>query len=791
RGDRDKEREKERERERERERDNPQCPITDTVSTRSFTEGQRDTGRERESMTCTLSNPPADDGDTTVGIDTDTASLSITLKPVSLPRAKTSLPGHTTSAAVPLHVTLRTKEKDRGEKIVLDAAGQESASDAAGQESASDAAGQESASDAAGQESVSDAAGQESASDAAGQESDAAGHAMRGRRLLQAMRGRRLLQAMRGRRMLQAMRGRRMLQAMRGRRMLQAMRAHPMLQAKRAMLQAMRARRMLQVMRGRRMLQVMRGRRMLQVMRGRRMLQAMRGRRMLQAKRARRMLQAMRARRMLQAMRARRMLQVMRSHGLQHPTAWPARHVSASDAAGHASASDAAGHAMASEAAGHGMASEAAGHGMASDAAGNASALDATGQESASDAAGQESGRMLQAKRARWMLQAKRARRMLQAKRARRMLIHRGASHSAARPAITLLGRVPPLHLGTLERAHRFFMIEKRRKSLPGLRGEVVDLGQVLYRGAFVRVRRIISSLEPSGIRSNGLTSYLLWVENPDDLRDTSLVQCWDYITAGRQELQLELIEGIPEEKKTLLAIYICINLPLQIDKKLTRCNIIKEGLRSTTSFPPRSTNKSFAFGIEFKAESQKRLPYFSAARKIPDAQSALNSGSQESKKYSSSFIMPRMLLPLTRAKLSSIAPNNTLTVIFLAKQVFCGWKEHLHQFWDFADNVYSTKCCLRRYVLSSSLNDDLIAAHSFWIISRSSACVRAVRIVRISSRSLIGAGIVYFKSGKAWEESRSSIDERQEVESTKGLKQSVEKTVDDTLAKRLNKLFR
>lgn len=48
--------------------------------------------------------------------------------------------------------------------------------------------------------------------------------------------------------------------------------------------------------------------------------------------------------------------------------------------------------------------------------------------------------------------------------------------------------------------------------------------------------------------------------------------------------------------------------------------------------------------------------PYFSAARKIPDAQSALNSGSQESRKYRSSFIMPRMLLPLTRAKLSSIA---------------------------------------------------------------------------------------------------------------------------------------
>lgn len=51
-----------------------------------------------------------------------------------------------------------------------------------------------------------------------------------------------------------------------------------------------------------------------------------------------------------------------------------------------------------------------------------------------------------------------------------------------------------------------------------------------------------------------------------------------------------------------------------------------------------------------------KAQPYFSAARKTPDAQSALNSGSHESRKYSSSFIIPRMLFPLTRAKLSSIA---------------------------------------------------------------------------------------------------------------------------------------
>ncbi len=39
------------------------------------------------------------------------------------------------------------------------------------------------------------------------------------------------------------------------------------------------------------------------------------------------------------------------------------------------------------------------------------------------------------------------------------------------------------------------------------------------------------------------VTSYLLWVENPDDLRDTSLVECWNYITAGGQKLQLERLK--------------------------------------------------------------------------------------------------------------------------------------------------------------------------------------------------------------------------------------------------------
>lgn len=34
----------------------------------------------------------------------------------------------------------------------------------------------------------------------------------------------------------------------------------------------------------------------------------------------------------------------------------------------------------------------------------------------------------------------------------------------------------------------------------------------------------------------------LLWVKNPDDLCDTSLVECWNYITAGGKKLQLECL---------------------------------------------------------------------------------------------------------------------------------------------------------------------------------------------------------------------------------------------------------
>lgn len=54
----------------------------------------------------------------------------------------------------------------------------------------------------------------------------------------------------------------------------------------------------------------------------------------------------------------------------------------------------------------------------------------------------------------------------------------------------------------------------------------------------------------------------------------------------------------------------------------------------------------------------------------------------------------------------------------------------------------------LHRYVLSSSRKEERMAAHSFWIISRSSAWVRAVRMVRISSRNLIGAGILWKNTG-------------------------------------------
>lgn len=39
--------------------------------------------------------------------------------------------------------------------------------------------------------------------------------------------------------------------------------------------------------------------------------------------------------------------------------------------------------------------------------------------------------------------------------------------------------------------------------------------------------------------------AYLLWVEDSDDLCDSSLVECWDHITARGEELQLECLTNI------------------------------------------------------------------------------------------------------------------------------------------------------------------------------------------------------------------------------------------------------
>lgn len=36
--------------------------------------------------------------------------------------------------------------------------------------------------------------------------------------------------------------------------------------------------------------------------------------------------------------------------------------------------------------------------------------------------------------------------------------------------------------------------------------------------------------------------THLLWVEDSDDLCDSSLVECWDNITARGEELQLECL---------------------------------------------------------------------------------------------------------------------------------------------------------------------------------------------------------------------------------------------------------
>lgn len=35
------------------------------------------------------------------------------------------------------------------------------------------------------------------------------------------------------------------------------------------------------------------------------------------------------------------------------------------------------------------------------------------------------------------------------------------------------------------------------------------------------------------------------------------------------------------------------------------------------------------------------------------------------------------------------------LTMILLAQQVFCGWKEHFHEFWNLSDDMNCTQRCL------------------------------------------------------------------------------------------------
>lgn len=36
-----------------------------------------------------------------------------------------------------------------------------------------------------------------------------------------------------------------------------------------------------------------------------------------------------------------------------------------------------------------------------------------------------------------------------------------------------------------------------------------------------------------------------------------------------------------------------------------------------------------------------------------------------------------------------------TFTMVLLVQQVFCGWKEHFHKFWNLPDDVNCTQCCL------------------------------------------------------------------------------------------------
>lgn len=47
-----------------------------------------------------------------------------------------------------------------------------------------------------------------------------------------------------------------------------------------------------------------------------------------------------------------------------------------------------------------------------------------------------------------------------------------------------------------------------------------------------------------------------------------------------------------------------------------------------------------------------------------------------------------------------------TLTVVLLAQQVFCGWKEHFHKFWNLPDDMNCTQRCLSTQKTISEAKD-------------------------------------------------------------------------------------
>lgn len=91
----------------------------------------------------------------------------------------------------------------------------------------------------------------------------------------------------------------------------------------------------------------------------------------------------------------------------------------------------------------------------------------------------------------------------------------------------------------------------------------------------------------------------------------------------------------------------------------------------------------------EFTTESL--IPLFSLQR-TPQKGYGLPSCSEQStvsqKKYDKVCILPRS---------QQLHPDKqfTLTMVFLAQQVFCGWKEHFHKFWNLPDDMNCTQRCL------------------------------------------------------------------------------------------------